>query len=398
MADPYRTAVIAGIGETELGRVPHKTTMGLYTEAGRLALEDAGMAKGEVDGVICIHPMVADTPRFHIFFTEQMGMFAKVLCDSLTMGGASPGHGLQVAQWAVESGVCNAVMVVGAESLLTGPGGTSGAGVEAYATAGAHSLEFEYPYGAHIPAFYALLTQRYMHEYGTTPEQLAEIAVVCRKHAALNPKAQVRTPITVEDVLNSKPIATPLHKLDCSLVSDGGAAVIVTSLARARNLRQAPTRILGLGEAHSTYHMGHLVRGDGRFNLVNTVASLAGEQAFARAGLQPSNVNVAEIYDSFTITVMIQLEELGFCRKGEGGDFISGGRIELGGALPVNTHGGLLSCAHPGVPGGLLHIVEAVRQLRGTAGERQVPEAQVALSTSASAVASNFSVALLGRD
>ncbi len=393
-----RTAVIVGIGETELGRVPNRTTMALHIDAAVAAIRDAGLAKAEIDGVLCIHPVLAETPRFHMFFTERMGMFAKTLCDSLTIGGASPGHGLQVARWAVESGQCKAVLLVGAESLLSGPGGTSGAGVEAYATLGAHSLEFEYPYGAHIPAFYALLAQRYMHEFGATSEQLARIAVACRKHAALNPKAQMREPITVADVLQSKLVATPLRKLDCSLVSDGGAAIVVTSAARARDLPSMPVHILGIGEAHSTYHMGHLVRGDGQFNLVNTVCQLAAKRAFGQAGLQPRDVDVAEIYDSFTITAMIQLEEIGFCGKGEGGDFVSDGRIELGGALPVNTHGGLLSCAHPGVPGGLLHMVEAVRQLRGDAGVRQVKGARVALSTNASAVASNFSMALLGAD
>ena len=378
--------------------MPNRTTMVLYFDAAVAAITDAGLSKDEIDGVLCIHPVLADTPRFHMFFTERMGMFAKTMCDSLTIGGASPGHGLQVARWAVESGQCRAVLLLGAESLLSGPGGTSGGGVEAYATLGAHSLEFEYPYGAHIPAFYALLAQRYMYEFGTTSEQLANIAVACRKHAALNPKAQMRQPITVADVLASKLVSTPLRKLDCSLISDGGAAVIVTSLARARDLPRPPIRILGIGEAHSTYHMGHLVRGDGQFNLVNTVCQIAAKRAFNEAGLRPADVDVAQIYDSFTITAMIQLEEIGFCGKGEGGDFVSNGRIELGGALPINTHGGLLSCAHPGVPGGLLHMVEAVRQLRGTAGPRQVHGARVALSTNASAVASNFSMALLGSD
>jgi len=396
--DADRTAIICGIGETDLGRVPNRTTMGLYIDAAVAAINDSGLHKDDIDGVLCIHPVLADTPRFHMFFTERMGMFAKTLCDSLTIGGASPGHGLQVARWAVESGQCRAVLLVGAESLLSEPGGTSAGGVEAYATLGAHSMEFEFPYGAHIPAFYALLAKRYMHEFGTTSEQLANIAVACRKHALLNPKAQMRQPITVTDVLESKMVSTPLRKLDCSLVSDGGAALIVTSLARARDLPTRPIRILGIGEAHSTYHMGHLVRGDGQFNLVNTVCQLAAKRAFSEAGLEPSEVDVAQIYDSFTITVMIQLEEIGFCGKGEGGDFVSNGGIELGGRLPVNTHGGLLSCAHPGVPGGMLHLVEAVRQLRGVAGPRQVPGAKVALSTNASAVASNFSMALLGTE
>lgn len=392
------SAVIVGVGETELGRVSNRTTMSLHIEAARAAIYDAGLSKDDIDGVLCIHPVLAETPRFHMFFSEQMGIFVKTLCDSLTIGGASPGHALQVARWAIESGQCKAVLVVGAESLLTGSGGDSGGGVASYATLGAHSLEFEYPYGAHIPAFYALLAKRYMHEFGTTSEQLARIAVACRKHAALNPKAQMREPITVDDVLTSKAVSTPLRKLDCSLISDGGAAVVITSLARARDLARPPIHILGIGEAHSTYHMGHLVKGGGGYDLVNTVCQVAAKRAFGEAGLSPGDVDVAEIYDSFTITAMIQLEEIGFCAKGEGGSFVEDGNIELGGALPLNTHGGLLSCAHPGVPGGLLHMVEAVTQLRGDAGERQVSGACVALCTNASAVASNFSMALLGRE
>ncbi|MCZ7559759.1 MAG: thiolase family protein [Burkholderiaceae bacterium] len=211
--------MIVGVGETELGRVSNRTTMSLHIEAARAAIYDAGLSKDDIDGVLCIHPVLAETPRFHMFFSEQMGIFVKTLCDSLTIGGASPGHALQVARWAIESGQCKAVLVVGAESLLTGSGGDSGGGVASYATLGAHSLEFEYPYGAHIPAFYALLAKRYMHEFGTTSEQLARIAVACRKHAALNPKAQMREPITVDDVLTSKAVSTPLRKLDCSLIS-----------------------------------------------------------------------------------------------------------------------------------------------------------------------------------
>lgn len=394
---------IAGVGETPVGNLPGTHSNGLYVEAARRAIEDCGIPKEEIDGLLTTASVVDDNVRHHMLIAEHLGLYCKTLCDTLRTGGAAFGYALQLAQWAVQSDRCRAVLVVSADNLLSGPG--AGKGVTAYTELGAHSLEFEVPYGAHIPAFYALTAARHMHEYGTTEEQLAAIAVACRKHAALNPAAQKRQPITVEDVMNSRRIATPLKLLDCSLISDGGGAFVVTTLERARDLRQRPIRVLGTGQAQSYYHMGHLAGGvglppsrKGEFNLTSTVQKVAGRDAFGEAGLTPADIDVAEIYDSFTITALMQFEDLGFCKKGEGGAFVEGGRIELGGELPVNTHGGLLSFAHPGMPGGIFHLIEAVRQLRHECGARQVPDARVALATSVSAVASNHSVCILGRD
>ncbi len=394
---------IAGVGETAVGNLPGTHSTALYVEAARRAIEDCGIAKEEIDGLLTTASVVDDNVRHHMVIAEHLGLYCKTLCDTLRTGGAAFGAALQLAQWAVQSGRCRAVLVVSADNLLSGPG--AGRGVTAYTELGAHSLEFEVPFGAHIPAFYALTAARHMHEYGTTEEQLAAIAVACRKHAALNPAAQKRQPITVEDVMASRRIATPLKLLDCSLISDGGGAFIVTSLERARDLRRRPVRVLGTGQAQSYYHMGHLAGGVGlppsrrdEFNLTSTVQKVAGRDAFAEAGLTPADIDVAEIYDSFTITALMQFEDLGFCKKGEGGAFVEGGRIELGGALPTNTHGGLLSYAHPGMPGGIFHLIEAVRQLRHDCGPRQVADARVALATSVSAVASNHSVCILGRD
>ncbi|ALG73587.1 hypothetical protein VY88_22465 [Azospirillum thiophilum] len=394
---------IAGVGETPVGNLPGTHSNGLYVEAARRAIEDCGIPKEEIDGLLTTASVVDDNVRHHMLIAEHLGLYCKTLCDTLRTGGAAFGYALQLAQWAVQSGRCRAVLVVSADNLLSGPG--AGKGVTAYTELGAHSLEFEVPYGAHIPAFYALTAARHMHEYGTTEEQLAAIAVACRKHAALNPAAQKRQPITVEDVMNSRRIATPLKLLDCSLISDGGGAFVVTTLERARDLRQRPIRVLGTGQAQSYYHMGHLAGGvglppsrKGEFTLTSTVQKVAGRDAFGEAGLTPADIDVAEIYDSFTITALMQFEDLGFCKKGEGGAFVEGGRIELGGELPVNTHGGLLSFAHPGMPGGIFHLIEAVRQLRHECGARQVPDARVALATSVSAVASNHSVCILGRD
>ena len=394
---------IAGIGETPVGKVPGIHSTGLYVDAARRAIEDAGIEKCGIDGLLTTASVVDDNVRHHMLIAEHLGLFCKTLCDTLRIGGAAFGYACQLAQWAVQSGRCKAVLVVAADNLLSGPG--LGEGVTAYTELGAHSLEFEVPYGAHIPGFYALVAERHMHEYGTTSEQLAAIAVACRKHASLNPAAQKRTPITVNDVVNSRMISTPLRLLDCSLISDGGGAFIVTSLERARDLKQRPIRLLGAGQAQSYYHMGHLAGGiglpperKGEFNLTNTVQKVAGRDAFGEAGVTPADIDVAEIYDSFTITALMQFEDLGFCKKGEGGSFVEGGRIELGGALPTNTHGGLLSYAHPGMPGGIFHLIEGVRQLRQDCGERQVPDAELALVTNVSAVASNHSVCILGRD
>lgn len=403
MTSQNRKAAIVGVGETAVGYLEGSTSIELHVDAALAAIEDAGIDKREIDGLLTAASITEDNPRHHMVISEYLGLHSKTLCDTLRTGGASFGYAYQLAKWAVESGQSEAVLVVSADNLLSGPG--QGQGVAAYTHLGAHSLEFEVPFGGHIPAFYALVAERHMHEYGTTPEQLAAIAVACRKHAALNPAAQMQAPITLEEVLASRMISTPLHMLDCSLISDGGGAFLVTTLERARDLRQRPIRVLGCGQAHSYYHMGHLAaavgRSDndrGRFNLTSTVQSIAGRQAFGEAGIAPDELDFAEIYDSFTITALLQFEDLGFCAKGEGGAFVEGGRIELGGALPVNTHGGLLSYAHPGMPGGIFHMIEGVRQLRGECGARQVPDAKLGLVTNVSAVASNHSVCVLARD
>ena len=401
--NPNMETAIVGVGQTAVGFVPGRHSTDLYVEAAKKAIDDCGIPRHEIDGLLTAASVVDDNVRHHMVIAEHLGLFCKNLCDTMRTGGAAFGHALQLAQWAVQSGRCKAVLVVAADNLLSGPG--KGNGVSTYTGLGAHSLEFEVPYGAQVPSFYSLVAQRHMYEYGTTPEQLAAIAVACRKHASMNPEAQKREPITVEDVLNSRMIASPLHLLDCSLISDGGGAFIVTSMERARDLKKRPVRVLGVGQCQSYYHMGHLAGGvglpdsrKGEFNLTNTVQKVAAEQAFGEAGVTPADIDVAQIYDSFTITALLQFEDLGFCKKGEGGAFVEGGRIELGGELPVNTHGGLLSFAHPGMPGGIFHMIEGVRQLRHECDTRQVKDAQVGLVTNVSAVSSNHSVCILGRD
>jgi acetyl-CoA acetyltransferase len=230
-----------------------------------------------------------------------------------------------------------------------------------------------------------------MHQYGTTSEQLAEIAVAARKWASLNPLAAMRGPLTIQDVLASPMMCTPLHLRDCCLVNDGGGAVIITTAERARNLRKKPVWVLGCGEAHTHRSI------TGMADLTVTPARDSGERAFRAAGLSPSDIDVLELYDSFTITVLLQLEDLGFCPKGEGGRFVEGQRLAPGGLRPANTNGGGLSCLHTGMFGIFL-LIEAARQLRGECGSRQVPAARTALCNGIGGSLASSGTVILGVD
>jgi acetyl-CoA acetyltransferase len=249
---------------------------------------------------------------------------------------------------------------------------------------------FEHPYKPfNPPSAYALATARHMHQYGTTRAQLAEIAVAARQWAQLNPEAFAREPLTVDEVLKSRMISDPLTVRDCCLVTDGGGAYVLTRAERARDLAKPPAYLLGVGAAHWHRQISSMP------DLTVTAATESGRRAFDMAGLGPEDVDVLELYDAFTINTLLFLEDLGFCGKGEGGAFVSGGRIAPGGALPVNTNGGGLSCVHPGMYGIFL-LVEAVRQLRGAGGARQVKDAAVALAHGNGGVLSSQITALLG--
>ena len=226
-------------------------------------------------------------------------------------------------------------------------------------------MSYEFPTGITLVGSYAMAAHRHMHEYGTTPEQLASIAVQTREHAARNPNAMYRDPITVDDVLGSKLVADPLHKLDCCVISDGGCCIILTTEERARDLPHRPVYVRGA--AGGTTH--HSIQG--MADMTVTAAAVSGPKAFAEAGITPADVDVFEMYDSFTYTVLVVLEDLGFAPKGEGGPFVADGNLRLGGALPTNTDGGGLSSTHPGMRG-LFLLCEATRQLRGEAGDAQV--------------------------
>jgi acetyl-CoA acetyltransferase len=378
---------IVGVADTEVGVVPQYSATQLYVRAARLALEDAGITKNEVDGLITCASW-AEPYLYHAeMIAEYMQIFPRY-CMGAPAGGGTTLAIMHHAASAIVTGMCNTVLVTMADSQVSGL--SRDKAIEMMSTAG--HPQFERPYGPPIPAFYALLARAHEHAYGTTAEQRAAVAVACRKHASTNPAAQMRRPITIADVLASRMIADPLHLLDCSLVSDGGAAFIMTSAERAPDFKHKPVYLLGVGEGHSHEHVTQAL------SLTTSAAKEAGERAYAMAGLRPSDVDVAELYDCFTPVVIIELEDLGFCPKGEGGRFVEGGRIELGGELPINTHGGLLSHCHPGHPGSMFSLTEAVRQLRGECGARQVKDAKIALVHGQGGIMSTHCTAIFGSE
>lgn len=378
---------IVGAADTEVGVVPDLSATQLYVKAARLALADAGIGKDQVDGLItCVS--WAEPYVYHAeMIAEYMQIFPRY-CITAPAGGGTTLAMLHHAASAIATGMCNTILITMADSQVSGL--SRDKAIEAMSTAG--HPQFERPYGPPIPAFYALIAQAHQHAYGTTDEQRAAVAVACRRHASMNPAAQMRKPITIADVLNSRMISDPLHLLDCSLVSDGGAAIVMTSAERARDFPRRPVYLLGAGEGHSHEHLSQAL------SLTTSAAKESGERAYAMAGLGPEDIDVAELYDCFTPVVIIELEDLGFCPKGEGGQFVENGRIELGGELPVNTHGGLLSYCHPGHPGSMFAITEAVRQLRGECGPRQVPGARVALVHGQGGFMSSHGTAIFGNE
>jgi acetyl-CoA acetyltransferase len=236
-----------------------------------------------------------------------------------------------------------------------------------------------------------MVAQRHMHEFGTTPEQLAEIAVGVREFAGLNPNAMYRDPITVDDVVNSRLIADPLHKLDCCVISDGGGAIVITTAERARDLAKPPAYVLGAAGAQTHWNISQMP------DFTTTAAAMSGPEAFRQAGVTPADIDTIQFYDSFTITVLLMLEDLGFCPKGEGGRFVQGGTLSLGNKLPLNTDGGGLSSCHPGMRGIFL-LIEATRQLRGQGGEAQVPDCELALACGSGGWLSCIGTVILGKE
>jgi acetyl-CoA acetyltransferase len=380
------SVAIVGAADTAVGKVPDKDATQLCVEAALRALADAGMRKEQVDGLVTCNSMAQ--PR--MYHAEAIAEYLQIFprwCLSANAGGGTTFSVIAQAAAAIQAGLCETVLVSMADSLRSG---LSRAQAMVTQSSSGHP-EFETPYGATVPGYYALIAQAYLYEFGATPEQFAAVAVTHRAHAALHPHAQMREPITVEDVLASRLIADPLRLLDCSLVSDGGAAIVLTRAERARDFPHAPVVLLGAGEAHGHEHISQAQ------SLTTSFAKHSGERAYAMAKLGPRDVDVAYVYDCFTPVVLVELEDLGFCKPGEAGAFVAEGRARIGGELPINTHGGLLSHCHPGNPGSMFAVTEAVTQLRGTAGTRQVAGAEVSLLHAQGGILSSHATLLLGK-
>jgi acetyl-CoA acetyltransferase len=360
---------VTGIGETAYVRGSSRSAFELQIESSLKAIADAGLSPKDIDGVIPIG-IVSGTADD---FIENFGIADLRFSAVVPHGGASPVMALQCAAAAVATGACNHVLITFGRNVSAA---SNKAGARIHSMPQFHYVtEFEHPMGASAPAqLYAPMARRHMELYGTTVEQFGEVAVACRRHALLNDNALMKKPITLQDHRDSRMIADPFRLLDCSLESDGGAAVIVSAAERAGDLRQRRVFIAGVAEGHPD-SPGSITQ---RPDMTSLGIAKAAPRAFRMAGVTPADIDVAQIYDCFTYAVIRQLEDMGFCAKGEGGPFVQGGRLQLGGALPTNTHGGLLSQAHVW---GLNHIVELVRQLRGDGGRAQVPDAELGLVT-----------------
>ena len=371
---------VAGIGLTKFGDLPGRSARENLAEAVGKALTDAGINKNEVDGLFTSN--FPDTfPCLHV--AEYLGIRPKVF-DGTNIGGSVYISQLQHAAMAIESGLCEvAVIAMGSntrsklkqQKIIDGP---------------REQFAYDDIYLPRTPMnAYALAAARHMYEYGTTREHLAQVAVSARQWAQLNPRAMRRDPLSMEDVLAAKMVCDPLSAMDCCLISDAGAAVVIVSAERAKHLQQTPVYMLGVGVAMTHAAIAQMP------DLTTTAAVESSKRAYSMAGLKPADVDVVELYDAFTINTILLLEDLGFCAKGEGGAFVSNGNIAPGGSLPVNTNGGGLSCVHPGMYS-LMLIIECVEQLRGQCGERQVKNPEIALCNGNGGYLSSQATAIFG--
>lgn len=363
-------AAVTGVGETQYSRQSGKSVTALQLEASLAAIRDAGLDPKDIDGIIPYGSMAVVAEDFVTSFGIPDLKFSAVT----PLGGASAVASIQAAAAAISAGVCNHVLVSIARNGSSGAGGRIGSRVREmpqFRLIG----EFEMPLGAIAPAqLYAPMARRHMELYGTTSRQLAEIAVSTRHNAILNGNAMMLKPLTVEDHQASRLISDPLRLFDCSLESDGAAAFVVSSKERAKDCAKPVIEVLGVAEGHPDSPSAITQRPD----LTRLGLAKAAPKAFAMSGVKHDDIDVAEVYDCFTYIVLCQLEDMGFCKKGEGGPFVASGAIKLGGKMPINTHGGLLSQAHVA---GYNHVVELARQLRGEAGKAQVKDAKIGLVT-----------------
>lgn len=382
-----RPIYLAGVAETALGEVHDETEYSMFAKASMEALDEAGLTLDDVDGVFVNYMGEEGTVQIG----EYLGLHDVRYLDSTDSGGSAFELFVHHAMLAVAQGRCD-VALIGYASRQRSRRMRSMAdwtGRDTYSL----GAQFQVPYGIPMPiGHYAMMAARHMHEYGTTSEQLAEIAVAANEWAQLNPKAwRHGKPIDIDDVLDSAMMCDPLHKLDCCLVTDGGGAIVLTSGDRARDAAKTPIRVLGAGESQTHWHLTQMR------DLTVSAAQISGREAFGMAGVTPQDVDVLQPYDSFTITVLKALEDLGFCEQGEGGAFVEKGRLRPGGDLPAMTSGGGLSYNHPGALGALL-LVEAVRQLRGEAGDRQVPDAEIAVAHGVGGFMSTAGTVVMARE
>jgi acetyl-CoA acetyltransferase len=374
------SVAIVGVAESDLGQVaPHTSPVDLMAQATRRALDDCGLRLADVDGLFAATTQVRMAT---LALKEYLGIEPRY-ADNTQIGGSSFMSHVAHAQAAIEHGLCEVALIAYGSTQRT----------VSRAVASPRELNpYESPYRPFLPASaYALAASRHMHEFGTTREQLAEVAVAARQWALMNPVAWEKEPLTIEQVLGARMVSYPFTVRDCCLVTDGGGALLLTSAARARTLRKKPVYVLGVGEALSHHSISNME------NLTVTAAAKSGPRAFAMAGVKPADVRAVEVYDAFTINTILFLEDLGYCPKGEGGRFVTGGAIAPGGRLAVNTNGGGLSYCHPGMYG-LMLLIEAVRQVRGECGARQVPNCDIALAHGNGGVLSSQCTVILGSE
>ncbi|BAI74867.1 thiolase (plasmid) [Azospirillum sp. B510] len=374
---PRGRSAIVGAATYGIGECPGHRPLDMATKAALLALDDAGLTLPDVDGLFICLP---DDALAGLAAVEYLGIRPRYTDCNRTGGSAFLSHAI-VAALMLDAGYIDTALIMYGSNQRTGGGGL---------VTLRQSSAYEKPYRPMNPlSSYALATSRHMHQYGTTREHLAEVAVSARAWAKLNPDAFKKGPLTVEDCLRSRMVSDPLSVSDCCLITDGAAAIVMTRADRAADRRQSPVYLLG--GAAAVWHAGI----DQMADLTVTPASESGPRAFAQAGIGHNDVDVVNLYDAFTINTILFLEDLGFCPKGEGGRFVQGGRIAPGGELPVNTNGGGLSCVHPGMYG-LFTMVESVIQLRGAAGERQVPNATIAVAHGNGGTLSSEATLVLG--
>ena len=372
------SAAIVGAAESDLGAVAAlMNPMDLMAQGIYRALEDAGLELKDVDGLFCATTQARTSA---MSLVEYLGL-PNIYTDSTIVGGSSFEVHVAHAQAALAAGLCTvAVIAYGSTQRTVGHRAASAREYNAYET----------PYRPFLPATaYAMAASRHMHEFGTTREQMAEVAVAARKWAQLNPVAWEKKPLSIQDVLGARPISYPFTVRDICLVTDGGGAIIMTTAERARSMKNPPVYVLGCGQSITHASITSMP------NLTHTGAIESGRQAYAMAGMKASDIKVLALYDAFTINTILFIEDLGFCPKGEGGRFVEGGAIAPGGSLAVNTNGGGLSYCHPGMYG-LFILIEAIRQLRGECGARQVADAHTAIVHGNGGVLSAQATVILG--